>query len=194
MGIVVSPDSELGRELARWNTPRNRPVTDSNGEPVRNSDGSLLMGMNCVGYEPYPKMLFMARLLPNGKPSVGEVPPIPMFCATPQEYEQKCLWAESFTRQCQKTVHSEQEERLCLGQGWSLTQDGALARHEEQQQEYAELAAKAAYAARAMTTKAQAELAAADKATHEHVMDVVGSSAKTRGQTEKIKPVTGSSD
>ena len=61
MPIIVTPDSDLGKEQARWNRPRNQ--TDEFGVP----------GMNAVGYEPYPCMVYKAATLPNGKTSAGRM-------------------------------------------------------------------------------------------------------------------------
>jgi len=44
--MVISPESELGKEMAKWNKPYH--------------------------YEPFPKMLYRANRRPDGKPSVGE--------------------------------------------------------------------------------------------------------------------------
>ena len=46
MPVVVSPDSELGKELAKWNRP--------------------------YVYRPFPKMLYMARKRPDGIVSIQE--------------------------------------------------------------------------------------------------------------------------
>ena len=47
MPILITPESELGKELAKW----NKPYT----------------------YQPYPRMLYKAQRRPDGVPSVGEV-------------------------------------------------------------------------------------------------------------------------
>lgn len=47
MGVVITPESELGKELAKWNV--RRPFT------------------------PFPQMLYMAQKRPDGVMSVGEV-------------------------------------------------------------------------------------------------------------------------
>lgn len=46
MAIVITPDSELGKEMAKWNKPYQ--------------------------YRPFPKMLYKAQKRPDGVPSVGE--------------------------------------------------------------------------------------------------------------------------
>jgi len=46
MPILITPESELGKEMAKWNKPYK--------------------------YEPFPKMLYKAQRLPNGHVSVAE--------------------------------------------------------------------------------------------------------------------------
>lgn len=172
MGVVVSRESALGKELARWDTPRNKPVVDSEGEPMRDVNGALIMGMNCVGIEPYPRMLYRANRLPNGKPSAGEVPPHPAYCVDDKDFERKTAFVESFNRQCQRIVHSEEQERMARGQGWSLTQGDALDLYEKQQQELAHAAAQAEFYAKRMSDKAQAEWNAAQDDSSQHIVDL----------------------
>jgi hypothetical protein len=185
MGVVISRDSELGKELAAWDTPRNRQVEDSSGTPTG------IWGKNCVGFEPYPKMLYRAQTNPQtGQVSVGEVPPHPAHFTSPPEFERASLWVESFNRSCQMIVRDEGAERIAKGQGWSETQTGALERYEQEQITLAELAAKVAFQAKRMSPEAQAELAAADAETDKHVVDVVPQ--RKHGKAAKgIQPVTG---
>ena len=42
MAVIISPESELGKELQRWETPKRQG------------------GMNANGYEPFPKMVYKA--------------------------------------------------------------------------------------------------------------------------------------
>lgn len=176
MPVVISPDSDLGKELARWDTPRNQQVMDSGGNPTG------IQGMKCVGFEAYPKMLYKARKHPNGKVSVGDVPPNPYHYTNPSEFERACLLVENFNASCQKKVGDEEQERLAFGQGWRATQEDALKLFEEEEQALAQAAAEAAASAKRMTPKAQEELKAADAQTHEHVTDVAPT-RNARGRT-----------
>lgn len=190
MPIVISPDSELGKEYAKWNTPRNQPIKDSNGDAIRDRDGTLIMGKGAIGFEPYPRMLFKARQNPaNGKPSVGEVPPHPAYYPDNASFERASLWVESFNRSCQMTVRDEESERIAQGQGWSVTQDAALELFEKEQQNIAQIAAEEAYKARRMSAAARGELADADASTHQHVTDVVGIPRARRGRPRKSEAV-----
>jgi hypothetical protein len=56
MSILISPDSPDGKELARWNTPKNQKTDHG------------LLGMKNVGYEEYPKCLYRA-----GRPTKANV-------------------------------------------------------------------------------------------------------------------------
>lgn len=190
MGVVISPDSELGKELRRWDTPRNRPVLDQNGDQIRGVDGVVLMGMGPVGYEEYPKMLYKAQTH-NGKAFVSMAAPHPMHYNDPKEFERQSLWAEGFTRSCQRIVTTELEERHAKNQGWCVTQGDAMDLYESEQQSFAQAAAEAAHTAQRMSEQARAEFKSAGAETHEHVTDVVGASKKTRGRPRKVKPVTG---
>jgi hypothetical protein len=49
MGLVITPESELGKEIAKWNAPKR------------------LGGMNCNGFEPFPQMVYRAVKLESGK-------------------------------------------------------------------------------------------------------------------------------
>lgn len=175
-GVVINPHSEYGKELRRWDLPKSRG------------------GMNADGYEEYPRMLYQAIDPGNGKPEVHRMPPPRYAYPTGREgdeiWTQACVMAEEFTRRCQRIVHSEGEKAIAMGQGWCLTQDGALTDFEHRQQVIGNAAAERLASDRRMSEKAKAEAAAADASTHAHVADVIGSSKKTRGRKPKIKAVT----
>ncbi len=111
-------------------------------------------GMRPDGFEPFPKMLYQAFKRDNGK----------VQCMDPYD--------EDFSRRCYMTVNNEAELARAHGLGWSDTPQDALARFEQQEQELARAAAEAAFAAKRMSEKAQAELKAAEDATADHVADV----------------------
>lgn len=103
-----------------------------------------LPGMKNAGYEEYPKCLYRA-----GRPNKANVEVSGSL-----------------------TVHSEQEERLALGQGWSKTQEDAIQRFHDNDREMATLAANRAYQERTMSEKAQAEAAAYESETIQHVAEI----------------------
>ena len=186
MGVVVDPRSELGKELNRWNLPRNQFLKDPDTEELlKGPDGQPIRGMNCIGYEPYPRMMYKAQIFSNGKVSVGEVPPHARFFTNQFEYENQLNYVDSFNRSCQRIVHSEEQELIAKGQGWSYTQPEALELYEKQQQEIAFAAAQAEFKAKMMSEQAKREWMAAQDTTSHHVTDVVGGSKKRRGRKPK---------
>lgn len=150
MGIVTNPESELGKEIARWDRPRNK--FDADGRP----------GMRCVGYEPFPVMVYRAKKLETGKVICCDINP-----AT----------GEMHTG-CTLTVHSDLELDQRRSEGWRDSPKDALAHFEALEREIAQAAAEAQWAAQRMSDKAQAELKAANDATSDHVVDVTARSKK----------------
>ena len=187
MSIHWPIESEYGKELARWNTPRNVVVKDSNDEPLKDSQtGEFIRGKKCVGYEEYPRMMYMAHRLPNGQPSAGEIQPHPAFCLSREEYEQRCAYIDQFNRECQRIVRDESEQRLAEAQGWRKTTTAALDLYEQQQQEIARAAAEAEYRAQRMSSKARREWDGVQDQSSEHVVDVT---TKKRGPGRPRKVV-----
>ena len=179
MSVHWPIESEYGKELARWNTPRNVVVKDSNDEPMRDSQtGEFIRGKKCAGYEEFPRMMYKANRLPNGQPSAGEIQPHPAWCLSREEYEQRCNYIEQFNRECQRVVNDEAEMRFSFNQGWRKTTKEALDLYEEQQQEIARAAAEAEYRAQRMSAKARREWDSVQGDSSEHVVDVT---TKKRG-------------
>lgn len=177
MGIVRTGESEYDKELARWNTPRNKEVS---GQPG-------VMGFGAVGYEEYPKMLYKAFPDDTGKVKCGEPPPQMYLYADMPSYQRAEAVAAAFTRRCQTTVKSAGEEDRAYADGWRPTQADALAYYEGLQQDIAQAAAEADFRAKRMTPAAQAELEAAHASTSDHVVDVV---PKKQGGRRKPVAVT----
>lgn len=189
MGITWPIESSYGKELARWNTPRNKYLEDSNGELLKDINGAPIKGQNCIEFEAYPMLLYKAQRMPNGQVSVGEVPPHPAYGQMDyQEYEQRLAFVDQFNRGCWREVKDESERRIAEGQGWCPTMKGALERYEREQQAIAEAAAQAEFYARKMSAKAQQEWRDAQDESAEHVVDVV-SGPKRRGRPKKAIPV-----
>lgn len=172
--IVINPHSALGKELRKWEQHRTELV------PRGSNPG------NPYVFRPYPRMLYRAQALPNGKTACMMPQPSPYEYQSASEYERACLLKESFDRLCQRIVPDEGAERIAVGQGWSLTAPDALARAEQEARAIGQAAAEAAYAASRMSDKAKAELSAADQTTHEHVTDVVGIKKGRRGRKRVI--------
>ena len=146
MGVVISPESELGKELAKWEQPNYNPAL-----------------------HPYPRMLYRAQEV-QGRPSLVD----------PHD--------EAFAQKCQLIVPDESAHRRAAQDGWCDGPREALAAYEAKQKAWADEAANAAYHAQRMSKKAQLEYAAADAATHEHVVDV--QPRKRRGRPPTVTPVS----
>lgn len=156
-GIVLNPNSELAKELRKWEqfpgiygkTPGNPYV-----------------------YREYPRLLYKAQKLVNGKYSVGEVPPDPMLFETAAKLERATLMVERFNKSCQLVVGNDQELSREHDKGWRKTQQEALDYAEALEIDMATAAAEAAFHAKRMSASAQAEFAKANAETHEHIVDV----------------------
>lgn len=160
MPVLVNPESELGKELAKWDTPRNQIVPHTN-PPV--------YGMKPVGYERYPAMLYKAFKRENGKHMCLEPVPAEYLFQKADEYARAVNAAEAFNRSCMRTVHSEGEERQAANEGWRKSPKDAIDHLEACEKAIADAAAEAAAAATRMTPKAQAERKAREAATADHV-------------------------
>lgn len=156
MGIVINPESEYAKELAKWDTPKR------------------MGGMGPNGFEEYPRMLYIAKRLPNGKPGVMMDPPSSIGWTDAGAYTKAVLDAESFTASCQRIVNDRYEHDKATKQGWRPSPQEALDAFEAEQQDVARAAAETAFAAQRMSDTARRELAEADEGTSEHVTDVVG--------------------
>lgn len=179
MGVVISPDSELGRELCKWEQHRTKYVGDEQ-EPG-----------NPYVFRPYPRMIYKAVKKPQGQVGCIDVPPNASHFDNIAHYERACLEVEGFNRQCSKIVQSESEYLIAKGQGWSDDPKAALELYEHEEQAVAQAAAEAAFNARRMSDKAQREFDAAQHMTNEHVTDVVNVPKARRGRPAKAKVIAG---
>ena len=169
MGVVISPSSELGKELRKWEQHPTRLALEDDG-----AGGERMNPGNPYQYRPYPRMLYKAITKPNGKVVCCEPPPSEFEFQTMDEYERALRQHDAITRSCQRIVGSESEERQAKNDGWRMSPPDALEFHDACQKAIAQAAAEAAAAARGMTAKARQELKQADTQTHEHVVDVKG--------------------
>ena len=170
MSVVISPSSELGKELWKWDHRVNETHPDDDG----------IHGMRPAIPLEYPKMLFKARKRANGQISVGEVPPNAMNFENMAQYDRATLDVESFNRQCQRIVNSEADERAAKNEGWCLLQTEALEKAHAIERDIADAAAFALHKNQRMSEKARAEFDAADAATSDHVTDIVSERGKPK--------------
>lgn len=138
MPVLHTGETDADKELARWDTPKS------------------LGGERCDGYEEFPRMVYQARQLENGRVVVVDVDPRSgaMFSGTT------------------KIVRDTREHLIAKGQGWHDDPKTAAEAFEAAQQGVAKAAAEEAYRLPRMSPKAQAEHAAANAETHEHVVEV----------------------
>lgn len=163
MGVVINPESELFKEHQKWEQ-----------FPRHHVDGSIIPAGNPYVFRPYPKMLYKAHEARTGKICCMAGPVSPFGWVNNTDYERAVAEADTFTKSCQKIVHSESEENEANRQGWRETPDKALALAEGLQRDIATAAAEAAHAVQRMGEKARTEYEAAENATERHVVDVKG--------------------
>jgi hypothetical protein len=166
MGILISPDSTTGKQLRRWDTPNNRLVDPDalSGDPFYH-----VYGERPIGKEEYPKMLYRALPTRSGKVECYQGPPDPFFFATIPEYDRAVQDVENFNKRCTLVVQNESQQRRAQADGWCLSIAEALERYERDQRAIGHLAAERAYTDQRMSARAQAEMAAAEAETHEHL-------------------------
>lgn len=173
MPIVRTGNSAWEKEEARWNTPRTVRMLDANGDGLFNPDGTAMMGMGPIGFEPFPAMLYKAQKKANGKVLVVDGEPQPSALISDREYERLCLEVTRFNTQNQRIVMSQAEKDRAHAEGWRDTPQDALAFYERLEQDMGRAAAETNFSVQHMSPKAQAEHQAATDATHEHVTDVI---------------------
>ena len=157
MAIVITPESEYGKELARWQRkPNYNPDAPENQ---------------------FPRMMYMANRRPDGVISVNETTDAPF--ANLMDAHQ------NFNRRCQRIVKSEAEMIVALEQGWRKSQKEALERFESKESLKADAAAHRAYEDRSMGDKAKAEAARAEAETSEHVAEVAEAPKQKRKYTRR---------
>lgn len=142
MAVVISQDSELGKELARWDAPKREG------------------GMNANGFEAYPAMVFRAARWSNGKAMCGH----PGVATGEPE-------ATAFTNQCQFIVQDADEHAKMRRAGWHNSPQEALDAFERDERTTADAAAEEQFRVTRMSERAQREFDAAQDATDFHDPD-----------------------
>lgn len=128
---------------------------------VRKSRG----GLKPDGYEPYPAMLYKARL-DKGRAVCDD------------------------DRDCQRIVKDESEDRIARGQGYvSGGPQAAIDALLKEQETVADLAGNRAWHDRKMSEKAQTEAAAAVEATGHHLAEIPEQPRRGPGRPRKVDPI-----
>jgi hypothetical protein len=185
VALIITDDSTMGRELWRWNHTV-REVHPADEDKPRDQQ---MHGLRPVVYPQYPRMLYKAHKHPqSGKVLCRDVEPNPVYFTDQNSYERACLFVQTFNKSCELIVQSEDEHEKEKKNGWKDTPTEALAYYESLEQDMANAAAETAFHSQRMSAKARAELAAADKSTSRHVVDVQGKGK--RGRPRKVKVIS----
>jgi hypothetical protein len=173
MGVIISPESELGKELQKWEQ-----------FPRYNASNELIPAGNPYQFRPYPKMLYKAFERPNGKIECLTGEPNARFFKDPTDYDFAMREAAAFNRDCHSIVKDAQAHEAAKAQGWRDTPQEAIAYLNGLKDDIARAAAEAAYTAKGMTEKARGEFDALTDATSEHVVDVKGTKKGAQAVTK----------
>jgi hypothetical protein len=173
MGIVRTGETPLDRELQKFE------------QFPTNINGRFVPAGNPYVFREFPLMRYMAFKRPNGQYACMDHSRIDpwSFGKNDAGYLAALAEQESFNASCQRVVQNQQECDRAADQGWCATPQEALAFQEQREQAMADEAAAVAYQAQRMSSKAQAELAAADAQTEAHVVDVVSPPARSTHRT-----------
>jgi hypothetical protein len=190
MPMVIAPESAWGKELAKWNTPRNEAIKDANGDEILDDiTRQRIMGMGCIGIERYPKMLYKAQKNMHGKVLCMDINPPGYLFPDERAYDRACQEVDAFNRRCYRVVRNDEEYEKAKHDGWCDDPTSALHAHELCEQAIANAAAEANFSVRGMSRKAREEFAAAGAETSQHVTDVAGVPKARRGRPRKAQPV-----
>lgn len=149
-GFPISVDTELGKELKRWERPADyRPEN-----------------------HPYPKMLYKAYKGTDGVIRCMDTEPVSFRFADMGVYQREIDRIKNFNESCQKVVQSQDEHKAAHANGWRETAKEAEAAQMAWEHDMQTAAAERAYQDRNMSEKAQAEIAAAEVATLEPLAEV----------------------
>jgi hypothetical protein len=152
--VRISPESELGKELAKWDKPYK--------------------------FQPFPRMLYRARRRPDGVVRCIEVED--KFFSKGDGPEITGA-AEQWSGANTKTVHNEDELLKALGTGWVEGGPGkAVEAFNERENAVAKEAAHRAHDDRNMSDAAKAEIKAAEDGSFDHVAEVPETPIRRRGR------------
>jgi hypothetical protein len=151
MPIIITAESDYGKELAKWEQPNYNPQD-----------------------HPFPMMLCKAQRRPDGVPTTSETDDnlFGAFDERGNRLPGQPGAAELFCASCQLTVGDEQELTRALEMGWRHGPTEAMEFFEEKEKGLAAFAAHRAHDDRNMGDKAKAEAAAVEASTVEHVAEV----------------------
>lgn len=160
MPVVHSPDSELGKELAKWEQHPTKFTSDENrpGNPYQ--------------YRPYPKAIYRAVKDAGGKIVCMPGEPNPALFLDTNAYNFAVRQQQALEQQCFRTVGNDEEWERAKRDGWRESPTDAIAYFEALERDIANAAAERHFTDQRLSEKARAEAKAADDATAEHVPDI----------------------
>ena len=152
-GIGISTATEMGKELASWETKNRIP------------------GWSPEKYQ-YPKMLYRARKRHDGKVVCIEPNHVDSPLLTPEQNQRMADHVEQGNRSAMIEARNEEHERELMAQGWCQSVKAALEAHEKWERMIGDEAARLAHADRNLSEAAKAEKEAFEASTPEHVAAV----------------------
>ena len=152
-GIGISTATEMGKELASWETKNRIP------------------GWRPENYQ-YPKMLYRARKRPDGRVVCIEPNHVDSALLNPEQNQRMAAQVERENASAMIEAKNEEHERVLMGQGWCLSVKAALEAQEKWERMMGDEAARLAHADRNLSEGAKAEKEAFEASTPEHVAAV----------------------
>lgn len=117
-------------------------------------------------------MMYRAQQTRQGQMAVVAPAISPYGWRDDNEYQRAIDEGEAFTKSCQKTVESEEMERLAKGQGWANSPEDAIALAEREAQEIGDASAELLHDVQGRTELARTEVQELGELTHEHVPEI----------------------
>jgi hypothetical protein len=189
MPMVITPDSALGRELWKWDHRMDEVHPADEDKPSHEQ----LRGVRPTQFQPFPQMLYKAQTHPITKQMrCMDIEPNMLDFTDIQTYQRAVNQINLFNQACSCIVQDDEQRRKKLNDGWAESVPKAMDAVEQRDIAIADAAAARHFSDQRMSRKAQDEAADADRSTSAHVLDVVGSSKKTRGRPAKSRAVTAS--
>ena len=154
MPVITTSESEMGKELAKWEQHQTSIIsgTWTPGNPYR--------------YREFPKMVYKAHRLTDGKVACMQAEPEPLAYPNAEQHDRACRSVDVFNRKCMLTVNDESELQKAHEGGWRDSPQEALEFHDRRDEQNLQAAAERAFSDSKMSAKAQREAAAAE-AKHE---------------------------
>lgn len=120
----------------------------------------------------YPKMLYQAKQLPNGKWATAMIPPPFIGFRDQNEWDRAVQAALLFTSSCYRIVDNEAQHARARDEGWRDGPDEAMQFRDALEKAVGEAAAERNYRDKNMSPAAKAEVAQAESEHFGHLADI----------------------